>query len=114
MPLAPAVAVSEYVFRLKAAVTDLAAFMVTEQLGEVPVHAPDHPAKFELEPAAAVRVTTVPAAKVVPAGFAVTVPVPAPLFATVSVYPEAPDWLTVNVFPAAVIVPLLESAEFAA
>jgi hypothetical protein len=42
----------------------------------VPEHAPDHPVKVEFVFAVAVRVTTVPALKVVPLGLVVTVPVP--------------------------------------
>ena len=58
----------------------------------VPVQAPDQPANVELAPAAAVKVTDVPLAKLalhvdpqlMPAGLLVTVPVPVPASATVS------------------------------
>ena len=70
---------------VKVAVTVWAALMVTEH-EPVPVQAPDQPAKVEPVPAAAVRVTTVPLAKLalqlapqlIPAGLLVTVPVPVP------------------------------------
>jgi len=65
--------------------------MVTEQGEEVPVHPPDHPAKVELASGVAVRVTTVPALKVVPAGLLVTVPVPVPLFVILKVYCTGAD-----------------------
>ncbi len=60
------------------AVTEVLAFMVNEQVGEVPVHAPDHPVKVEPAFGEAVRVTTVPALMVVPVGLLETVPVPVP------------------------------------
>jgi hypothetical protein len=52
----------------------------------MPVHAPVHPVKIELEPGLAVRVTDVPTVKLalhvspkfIPAGALVTVPVPSP------------------------------------
>jgi hypothetical protein len=48
------------VIRLKVAVTRVLLFMVTEQVGEVPVHPPAHPAKLALLSGFAVRVTTAP------------------------------------------------------
>jgi hypothetical protein len=60
----------------KAALTLLLVFIVTLQVVLFPEHAPDHPVNVELVFAVAVRVTTVPALKVVPVGFEVTVPVP--------------------------------------
>jgi hypothetical protein len=56
--------------------------MVTMQVRDVPVHAPDHPVKAEVASAVAVSVTCVPCAKVVPEGLLVTVPVPVPVFVT--------------------------------
>ena len=53
-------------------------FMVTVQVGDVPEHPPDHPVKVELASGVAVRSTTVPALKVVPAGLLLTVPLPVP------------------------------------
>ena len=78
---------------LKVAVTLLFASIVTVQLEEVPVHAPDHPAKVDPELALAVSVTLVPELKVVPVGLLVTVPLPVPDLLIVNVYWEevAPD-----------------------
>ena len=50
----------------------------------VPEHAPDQPAKDELAPGLAVRVTDVPELKVVPDGLLLTDPLPAPFVVTVS------------------------------
>ena len=50
-----------------------------------PEHPPDQPAKVEFELGVAVRVTVVPALKVVPVGLDVTVPVPVPALVMVSV-----------------------------
>ena len=50
-----------------------------------PEHPPDQPAKVEFELGVAVRVTVVPALKVVPVGLVVTVPVPVPVLEMVSV-----------------------------
>jgi hypothetical protein len=77
---------------LNVAVTDLAAFIVTEQV-PVPEQAPDQPAKVALALGVAVRVSTVPVVKpaeqvapqVMPAGLDVTVPLPEPLLVTDSV-----------------------------
>ncbi len=99
------------VLRLKVAVTGVLLFMVTEQVGEVPVHPPDHPAKDELASGVAVRVTTVPVLKVDPTGLLLTVPVPVPLLVILNVARDAPDWVTVKVLPAMVIVPLREEEE---
>ena len=103
-PFAPAVALMVNVLRVKAAVTEVSLFMVTEQVVEVPVHPPDHPAKVELTSAAAVSVTTVPAIKVVPVGWLVTVPVPVPFFVILNC--TAADCIMVNVCPATVNVPV--------
>lgn len=77
------------VFRVKVAVTDLAASIVTVQV-PVPVQVPDQPVKSESDVGAAERVTMVPTAKVavqlapqlIPAGDDVTVPLPLPVLAT--------------------------------
>ncbi len=53
----------------KFAVTQRLPFMVTMQVGEVPVQAPDQPVNIELPSGVAVRVTTAPGLKVVPSGF---------------------------------------------
>ncbi len=85
-PLAPARAVMVHLSRVKVAVTEVLEFIATLQVGEVPEHAPDHPAKAEFPSGVAVRVTTVPAANVVAAGFVATVPLPVPPLATVREY----------------------------
>jgi hypothetical protein len=77
---------------LKVALTDFAASMVTLQ-APVPLQAPLQPANVEPESGTAVKLTTVPLAKLaehvvpqeIPEGVLVTVPVPAPLLATVRV-----------------------------
>jgi hypothetical protein len=97
-----------YPSRVKVAVTEVVEFIVTLQVGDVPEHPPDHPAKSEFPSGAALRVTTVPAANLVPAGFTVTAPFPFPPLATVREYWEAPVWLTVRILPARVMVPVLE------
>jgi len=48
------------------------------QVGDAPEHPPDHPVKVELAAGLAVRVTTVPAPKLVPIGLLLSVPVPVP------------------------------------
>jgi hypothetical protein len=94
LPPVPAEALIAKVLRVKAAATDFAADMVTEQ-EPVPVHAPDQPEKVELASGVAVRVTTVPALygseqsepQLIPAGDEVMVPVPVPAaLVTVRVY----------------------------
>ena len=90
-PFAPALALMVNVLSAKEAVTEVLLFMVREQVREVPVHPPDHPAKFELASGAAVRVTPVPAIKVVPAGLLETVPDPVPVLEIVKVYCGEPD-----------------------
>jgi hypothetical protein len=77
------------VCRVKLALTDLAASMVTIQF-PTPLQTPDHPVKVEFAAGAAVKVTTVPllkgneqvAPQLIPAGEEVTVPVPFPVLAT--------------------------------
>lgn len=81
---------------LNVAVTDFAALMVTEQV-PVPEQAPLQPAKVEPVPTAAVKVTTVPLAKlalqvpgqVMPAGLLLTEPDPVPASVTDKVKPVA-------------------------
>jgi hypothetical protein len=105
-PLGPAEAVIADVLRAKLAVMAVLVFTVKEQVGEVPVHPPDHPEKVELAFGAAVRATTVPALKVIPVGLLVMVPVPVPILVMLNVYWDAPAWVMVNVFPATVRVPV--------
>ena len=77
---------------VKLAVTDFATSIVTSQVGDAPLHAPDQPEKTEFTAGVAVRVTTVPrlygseqsAPQVIPAGLEVTVPIPVPAVVTVS------------------------------
>ena len=71
--------------RAKVAVTEVLKLIVTVQVGDVPEQPPDHPVKVEPVAGLAVKVTTVPALKLVPVGLLVTVPVP------------APDWVTLRV-----------------
>ena len=78
-PPAPALAIMlGLLWRAKVAATEALEFIVTLQIGDVPEHAPDHPVKVEVASGLAVRVTTVPALKLVPAGLLFTVPVPVP------------------------------------
>jgi hypothetical protein len=109
-PLASALAVMVWVFRLKVPVAEALLVMVTEQVREVPVQAPDHPAKVELTLGVAVKVTTVPALKLFPVGMLAIDPVPVPFLLRVSVYWGALFWVTVNVFPPTVTVPVLIDA----
>jgi hypothetical protein len=91
VPVPPRVTVSGNVTVLNVAVTALAALMVTEQV-PVPLQAPLHPAKVELEPATAVKTTVEPLVKfalqvlgqVMPLGLLLTEPVPAPARVTES------------------------------
>ena len=77
---------------LKLAVTVCAALNVTVQVLVVPAHAPDQPSKLEPAAGVAVRVISVPGAKLavqvvpqsIPAGLLVIAPVPAPVVFTVS------------------------------
>src|SRR5882762_2918599 len=77
---------------VKVAVTDLAASIVTSQVGGTPLHAPDQPEKTEFTDGVAVRVRTVPrlygseqsAPQAIPAGLELTVPTPLPAVVTVS------------------------------
>jgi hypothetical protein len=71
---------------LKFAVVDLLPFMLKLQEDDWPMHAPDQPVKTESELGAAVNVTTVSEANVVPAGFVVTFPFPVPVWLTAKVY----------------------------
>src|SRR5262245_12108631 len=78
--------------RVKVAVTEVAAFTVTEQV-PVPEHAPLQPANEEPAAGVAVRVIAVPGVtdcehvvpQLMPAGLLVIVPEPAPLLVTDSV-----------------------------
>ena len=70
---------------VKAAPTARLAVMVTVHVWLVPEQAPVHPVKFEPVAGAAVRVTDVPEAKVVPVGFVETEPLPVPDSVTVRV-----------------------------
>jgi hypothetical protein len=91
VPLLATVRVKGPEFAVKFALTDFAASMVTLQ-APVPLHAPLQPANVEPESGAAVRFTTAPLSKFaehvgpqeIPAGELTTVPVPVPLFVTVS------------------------------
>jgi hypothetical protein len=67
-------------------------FIVSAQVGPVPVHPPVHPVKVEFAPAVAVSVTWVPLAKLalqvgaqlIPDGLLATVPMPVPARISVS------------------------------
>jgi hypothetical protein len=91
-PLLDTVRVKGPAFVLKFAPTDFAASMVTLQ-APVPVQAPLQPANVEPESGVAVKFTTEPLSKLaehvvpqeIPDGELATVPVPVPLFVTVSV-----------------------------
>ena len=69
----------------KVAVTLRLEFMVTWQVVEVPEQAPDHPPNTELAFGEAVKVTTVPAEKDVPAGLEEIVPDPVPVLLIVRI-----------------------------
>ena len=74
--------------------TERLAVIDTTQVGDVPVHAPDQLRKREPAAGVAVSVTVVPfeyvatqvGPQLMPAGELVTVPLPAPVFVTVSVH----------------------------
>lgn len=66
------------VLKAKAAPTVTLLFIVTSQVEAEPEHAPDHPAKVEVELGVAVRVTVVPMLKAVPLGLFATIPDPVP------------------------------------
>ena len=70
---------------LNVAVTLASDVMVSVHVPEVPEHAPDQPENTELQPGAAVRVTTVPTGKLGANGLFVTLPHPDPLLATARV-----------------------------
>lgn len=102
----------------KVAETEVFKVIVTVQV-PVPPQAPPQPVKSELAPGLAVRVTTVPSAKVaaqvagqlIPAGELVTVPLPVPAVVTVSVKFAVPDvevneWLAFIVSVQVGFVPL--------
>ena len=78
-------------------------FMFTMHEVDVPEHAPDQPANVEFEPGVAVRVTDVPALKVVPVGLLETVPLPAPLVETLRVYVKAAK-VALMVWPAVTLL----------
>src|SRR5215831_21154194 len=91
VPLPDFVTVSMKAGKLNAAVTDVAALIVTVQLLAVPVQAPLQPVNVEPTAGAAVRVTAVPdvnevehvVPQLMPAGALVTVPLPVPALLTV-------------------------------
>src|ERR1043166_2290173 len=92
VPLLATVRVKGPGFAVKFALTDFAASIVTLH-APVPLQAPPQPANVEPESGAAVKLTTVPFAKLaehvapqeIPEGVLVTVPAPVPLLATVRV-----------------------------
>ena len=84
-PPAPALAMMVSLWREKVAVTEVLEFIVTVQ-EELPAQAPDHLPNVELAAGVAIRVTTVPELKVVPAGLLLTVPVPVPDLLMLNVY----------------------------
>jgi len=85
-PPAPALAIMMgSLWRAKVAVTEVLEFIVTVQ-EELPAQAPDHLPNVELAAGVAIRVTTVPELKVVPAGLLLTVPVPVPDLLMLNVY----------------------------
>ena len=88
---------------MNVALTLLAALIFTTHL-PVPEHAPDQPANFDPDVAAAVRVTTVPAVnacvhvavQAIPAGVLVTFPLPVPALSTVRILVTANAAVTVR------------------
>src|SRR5262245_31053863 len=111
LPVPPLFTVSAKDDRMKVAVTEAAAFIVTTQV-PVPVQPPLQPVKVETVAGAAVRVTAVPAVneveqvvpQLIPEGELVTVPPPAPALLTVS---AKDDFMKVAVaVVAAFIVPV--------
>ncbi len=68
---------------LKVAVTLTFAFMVTWQVVVVPEQPPDQPLNTEFASGVAVKVTWVPAEKLVPAGLVKTLPLPVPFLVMV-------------------------------
>jgi hypothetical protein len=98
-------------FRLKTAVAVRLEVIVRVQVGEVPVHPPDQPAKAELPSGTALKVTPVPGLKSVPAGETETVPLPVPVLLTASWYCGAACWVMERRFPAMARVPLREEGE---
>jgi hypothetical protein len=82
VPPKSAVAVMVYaafVFpRVKVAVAVLLLFIVRVHVVLAPEHAPDHPLKVDPAAGVAVRLTVVPATKLVPVGLVATVPDPVP------------------------------------
>jgi hypothetical protein len=91
--------VSVGVFKVKVAVTERAASIVTTQVPVPEQPAPDQAVKSELTVGVAVRVTTAPSPKAVehvapqsiPAGLEVTEPVPVPVFDTSKVCVPRPN-----------------------
>jgi hypothetical protein len=84
-----------FVDKLNLAVTFFTASIVTWHVDALPEQSPDQPVNVEPELEAAVNVTTVPGlyaseqsvfatSQLIPAGLLVTVPVPVPVFITVS------------------------------
>ena len=105
VPFESGVPVRVYFASAKVAVTQALSFIVTLQVDDVPVPAPDQRVKVEPMSGVAVKFTTVPALKFVPAGVAVTPPVPVPALFTVRAYCGTPAWLTEKIFPAMVKAP---------
>ncbi len=109
-PLGPDIAAMMKVLSLKAALTDEIESTVTLQIGLVPEHLPDQPAKVELAAGVALRVTTVPASKVAPGGSEVIVPSPDPNLVRFKGYRIRPAWNILNVRSATVSVPSREES----
>jgi hypothetical protein len=84
--------------------------MVREQVGEIPAHPPDQPAKLELLSGVAVKVTPVPWLKTVLAGTVETEPLPVPVLLMERLTWELPCWVTVKSVPATFRVPVLDEA----